>query len=73
MYGYVNECARGMTNVHVHSAAVHVHVLQIGIGIAIGFEIDCCAHAVARGGKCNDGGDIDPDTDSDTDGGAMEP
>ena len=60
-----------MSNVHVHSAAVHVHVLQIGI--AIGFEIDCCAHAVARGGKCNDGGDIDPDTDSDTDGGAMEP
>jgi hypothetical protein len=51
----------------------NVHVLQIGIGIAIGFEIDCCAHAVARNGKCNDGGDTDPDTDSDTDGGAMEP
>jgi len=49
----------------------NVHVLQIGIGIAIGFEIDCCAHAVARSGKCNDGGDTDPD--SDTDGGAMEP
>ncbi|HRT29494.1 MAG TPA: hypothetical protein P5527_06850 [Kiritimatiellia bacterium] len=51
----------------------NVHVLQIGIGIAIGFEIDCCAHAVARSDKCNDGGDTDPDTDSDTDGGAMEP
>ena len=47
--------------------------IQIGIGIAIGFEIDCCAHAVARSGKCNDGGDTDPDTDSDIDGGAMEP
>ena len=51
----------------------NVHVLQIGIGIAIGFEIDCCVHAVARNGKCNDGGDTDPDTDSDTDGGAMGP
>jgi hypothetical protein len=51
----------------------NVHVLQIDIGIAIGFEIDCCAHAVARNDKCNDGGDTDPDTDSDTDGGAMEP
>jgi len=49
----------------------NVHVLQIGI--AIGFEIDCCAYAVARSGKCNDGGDTDTDTDSDTDGGAMEP
>ncbi|HPK36995.1 MAG TPA: hypothetical protein PLH01_01815 [Kiritimatiellia bacterium] len=53
----------------------NVHVLQIAIGIgiaiAIGFEIDCCAHAVARSDKCNDGGDSDPDGDSD--GAAMEP
>ena len=49
----------------------NVHVLQIGI--AIGFEIDYCAHAVARSDKCNDGGDSDPDPDGDSDGAAMEP
>ncbi|HPW75503.1 MAG TPA: hypothetical protein PLJ32_05960 [Kiritimatiellia bacterium] len=49
----------------------NVHVLQIGI--AIGFGIDCCARAVARSDKCNDGGDSDPDPDGDGDGTAMEP
>jgi len=45
--------------------------IGVGVGIAIGIGIDCCARAVARSDKCNDGGDSDPDGDSDD--AAMEP
>jgi hypothetical protein len=71
VYGYVNECGYGgIANIHVLQIGIGI-AIGIGIGFEIGFAIDCCAHAVARSDKCNDGGDPDPDGDGD--GAAMEP